>query len=140
MTVVFDASAGAALASPEDDPSHVVESALMNEVCYMTPAAVVAMYVIVHDKISKDAAEYWLGFVLSGRDIRLDTSADRELLESAGEATLIASNLVSTGCSAALAGRLRVQLITNLPEAAQLEEKGICSIRRFGAKGDFNAS
>jgi hypothetical protein len=131
MTVVLDATAAAALASPEDDPNSIVGAAIMNEICYMTPAAVVAMYGSVHDRIGRDAADYWLRFVTSGKDVRVDETADAEFLEMSGHATLIARKLISTGMSAALANRRGVELLTNVEESAELERGGLCRVRRF---------
>lgn len=131
MTVVLDAQAAAALASPGEDSHGVVRAAIAHEVCYIASVAAVVMYGTIHDRISKDAADYWLRFVTSGHDVRVDSSADPEFLELAGEATLKVRRLLSTGFSAALAHRLGVPLITNVEEADLLERDGFCQVRKF---------
>lgn len=131
MTVVLDWTATEALASGAGNTHNIVGDLVEREVCYMAPAAVVAMYGTLYDKVSEQAAEYWLRVVAAGTDIRVMYEGDAEFLEDAGKAALVVDRLLATGFSAALAKKLGVPLVTNIQSAAEFARTGFCEVRFF---------
>lgn len=132
MTVVLDTPAMVALTNP-DSPGYQTVAGIFNDhVCYMTPEAVLWLYCSLYDQQGRASAEYWLRFVMDGPDIKIAReNTDREFIESAGAATLVARKLTHTGTSAALARRLRVSLVTNVSDVERLVEDGFCEVRFF---------
>ncbi|MBI2843511.1 MAG: PIN domain-containing protein [Armatimonadetes bacterium] len=128
MTVVLDTSAIVALAVDDMQRSAVVEAALTNELCYMSPVAVAEAYYWLLARAGKQLADHWLAFVVSGRDIQMDPDVDRDLIELVGEARLLGVS-PSGAFTAALAHRKGVPVLSAALEYTELERRRFCQVR-----------
>jgi predicted nucleic acid-binding protein len=129
MTVVLDSPAIIAVAANTSGKRTLVETALETEACYMSVVAVAEAYSWILNNAAAQLAEYWLGFLSSGRDVRVFSDIGREMVELVAIARQSRTVSITGAFSAALAHKLGVPLLTDDLNLSDLEARDFCSIK-----------
>jgi predicted nucleic acid-binding protein len=129
MSVVLDSCAVIALGL-EDRESSGVEKIISDETCYMSPASVAEVYFIVRKYANPARANLLLEWMMTGKEIRVTSDCDADLIEIAGKIMELG---VSSGSSfsAALACKMGIPVVTNDADFDAISKAGFCKLRKI---------